>query len=403
MKRRILHNMSTISTHKLSGRDQDILTTLYRYRGMTALQVAQKIHNSLEPKNSQKSMVHNYLKRLKKGKIVASKKLEDYLGLGSIYYLTPTGFQITKDLLNIDIEQKGEGYLFADEIEGYHTHADLQYAIYKPPLEQIAHHLLLIDSLIKLDFLDIEENIDYRLSMYTTREYEQQHGHGKLRPDAEVLLPDNRNYFIEIDKGTEGYQQLYEKFINYRYYLSQLDIEDLPSGILFITDEKQQLFGLKRRWATILAAYMNAMGNLATKVNLILSPLNYLAEKILFEFNRPRYNNLATNKLNDFLRTQGYSPIQFITIKPDESLFLAIAEKNKQYKLVFTRVVNEFESSIFSCFFYFQQSLNNIHAMDRLSSLTSLGTEQVLFSKSNKLYLPKHFPKEKWLNTKICT
>jgi hypothetical protein len=62
-----------------------------------------------------------------------------------------------------------------------------------------------------------------------------------------MLIDSSRNYFIEIDKGTEGYQQLYGKFINYKHYFSQLNKEELPDEILFITDEKRQPYRVKWR------------------------------------------------------------------------------------------------------------------------------------------------------------
>lgn len=387
--------MNTISSYKLSVRDKDILSTLFRYRGMTALQLTQKVHKSLEPRNSQKSMIHNYLKRLKEQKIITSKKLEDYVGLGSVYYLTPNGFKLTKDLLNIEIGQKGDGYTFADEIDGYHTHADLEYSIYKPPLEQIAHHLLLIESLIKIDFLNTDELIDYRLSMYATREYIYKNGVGKLRPDAELLIGD-RNFFIEIDKGTEGYQQLYEKFINYRHYLSQLETSKLPSSIFFITDKKRQLYGLKRRWTTILVAYLNAMGEMATKVNLILSPINKLEGTINFEINRPKYKKLALDKVRDFLSNQGYSSINFYEIK--SIVPFAVAIKNQKYQLVFLSLSGEYDSTVFGNFILFMKNMSNIDPALRKNGLTRSGLEQIILSKHENPYLPSIFPKERWSN-----
>lgn len=379
---------------KLSSRDQDIMTTIYRYRGMTALQLTQKVHNSSNPKQSQKSSIHNYLKRLKKQKIVASKKLEDEVGVGSIYYLTPNGFQMAKDLLNIDIGQIGEGYMFADDMEGYHTHGDLDYIIYKPPLQQMGHHLLLIDSLIKLDYLDTEEQIDYRLSMYATRKYEK--GFDKLRPDAELLLSNSRSFFLEIDKGTEGYQQLVEKFTNYRNYLSQLKMDELPIGILFITDTKRQMYGLKRRWTYILAAYMNAMGELATKVNLILCPLNKLEEIVLFEVKRPEYNRLAIKKLKKALTTQHQS-VRIKKSSIDNSLWYAIVTIGNKHQLVFSRVVNEFESSAYSYLFFFHQNIKSFYQLEKIPATDWGGFKQsVLFYKNDHPYLPSHFPVDKW-------
>lgn len=386
-----------MSKIKLSGRDQDILTTLYRFRGMTALQLAQIVHNSREPKNSQKSMIHNYLKRLKKQKVITSKKLEDEISLGSIYYLTPKGFQLAKDVLNIEIGQVGEGFKFADEIEGFHTHADLEYSIYKPPLEQISHHLLLIDSLIKLEFLYSEEQIDYRLSMYATREYKYKEIQGKLRPDGELHLSDGRKYFIEIDKGTESYQQLYEKFINYRNYLSQLDINKFPAGILFITDAKRQIYGLKRRWTTILAAYMNAMGKLAVRVNLVLSPLNKLEETVLFEIKRLKYNQIAAKSLKDYLASQGNHSYRITLSGIDHSLWYAIVTNGNRQQLVFSRVVNEYESGPYSYFIYLIQNIKSITKTKNISTLIPLGFEQsILFYKSHLPFLPLRFPEDKW-------
>lgn len=364
---------------------------------MTALQLAQKIHNTYIPKPSQKSMIHNYLKRLKQQKIVASKKLEDDVDLGSIYYLTPKGVNVAKDLLNIELGQIGYGYLFADQFasEGYHTHADLEYSIYKPPLEQTGHHLLLIDTLIKLDFLDKEDLIDYRLSMYATRDYSFNKGNGTLRPDAEMLIEGSRNYFIEIDKGTEGYQQLFEKFTNYRQYLSQLKEEELPVAILIITDEKRQLYGLKRRWTTVLTAYLNAMGPLSAKINLILSPINRLEETISLEFQRSHSQELVKEKIRTHLLNEGYTAVKFYSYKSLLQPF-AIAIKENKYKLVYTRLANEFESLVFGGFFLFLKQMPEIESQIQKHELQRMGLEQMVLYKGHQPYLPSVFPKGRW-------
>lgn len=388
-----------MSTRKLSNRDQDILCTLYRYRGMTAWQLAQKVHNSFTPRNSQKSMIHNYLKRLKKKKLITSKKLEEDVGLGSLYYLTPAGFNMAKDLLNIDIGQMGEGYLFADEFEGFHTHADFDYSIYKPPLEQLGHHLLLIDALIKVDFLDREDLIDYRMSMYATREYQWEKGTSKLRPDAEMLIEVNKSYFIEIDKGTEGYQQLYEKFINYRNYFSNLDVEELPTGILFITDEKRQLYGLKRRWTTVLAAYLNAMGPFSAKVNLIFSPINMLEKTISLEVNRSYNDKLAKERIRSYLKNEGYTSVDLFELIP--TVRFAVARKGNKYQLIFTRLANEFESQVFGAYILFSQNIKKIDAFIHEKNLSRLGLEQIILYDNQQPYLPSNFPKEKLHDNQI--
>ena len=66
--------MSIISEYRLTHYSMKLLEYLMYYRGMTALQLTRLYYNVDEPLQSQKTNIHNYLSKLKKQSLVASKK-----------------------------------------------------------------------------------------------------------------------------------------------------------------------------------------------------------------------------------------------------------------------------------------------------------------------------------------
>lgn len=383
--------MSIISDYKLTHCSMKLIEYLFYYRGMTALQLTQMYYNIEEPPSTLKSNIHNYLSRLKKQKLVVSKKIDDPLHPGSIYYLTPKGFEATKEMLNIDVGAKENGFILLSEWSSASTQSDLPYDLYQPPKLQINHHLLLIDLFIQLRILYYEdESVDHRLSMYCSTPYTLDNKNFKIRPDAEILLPNRSNYWIEVDRSTESHTQLLAKFKNYKNYLTYLKKNELPipfKGIIFLTDSKQQTYGLKRRWTNILSAFLKEMYPYDQNVRLILTPLNSLKETLQFEMKQNELNQFAKRLVSEKLRKAGYKKVIPFIKTEDKTLSYAIAIGEKSYKVFFLNVSNAFDSSKYTSFHQFIRNLNKIHQKNEVRGLNQKGFEQVIFHTDKEPYV----------------
>jgi DNA-binding PadR family transcriptional regulator len=384
--------MSVISEYQLTHCSMKLLAYLFYYRGMTALQLSQMYYESEKPFPTQKSSVHNYLSKLKKQNLVASKKLEDSVRPGSLYYLTPKGLEAVKEILNIEIGATENGFILLNEQKGIPTQSDLPYSLYQPPKQQIQHHLLLIDFFIRLriHFFE-EESVDHRLSMYCSTPYTYNNMDGKIRPDAEIILPNGDAYWLEVDRSTESHSQLLAKFQNYKNFLSYLEENNLPipfKGIIFLADEKQQMYGMNRRWMNILSAYLKSMDpNQAADIRLLMTPLNRVEKTLRFEMKRVQLNKSATQLLHEKLHQRGYHRILPFIRKSDQSLFYAIAMNKKSYKIFYVHVSNAYDSSLYTNFHQFIQRLMEINQKDEVKQLQPEGVEQIVFHLDQTPYI----------------
>ncbi|MDE3840260.1 hypothetical protein C0966_13035 [Bacillus methanolicus] len=386
--------MAKVLGYQISETSMKLLTLLFYYRGMTALQLAKMYFKSHNPTAVQKSSVHNYLRKLKDQKLVTSKKLDGDNYVGSLYYLTQAGLEVVKSLLNIEDGQTGTGYILANENKE-DTQADLEYGIYKPPMEQIHHHLILIDFFVRLRLMS-NQQVDHRLSMYASKEYEYNGKEAKIRPDAEVVLPYDRHYCIEIDRATESHSQLIQKFENYRHYFEYAEEinEKLPTAIVFVTDEKQYQYGMNRRWTNVLAAYLKTMGDYALKVNLFMLPLNKVEHFIRFETYRPQLNRKVQTLLEKTLIQKGnYKDVQTFKQPTDySSIDYMIAFTQTKYHVYFVRVAYEYDASIFSGFHHFINNLGDIHRKQQTPYKPS-GVSQAIFYTDERPFLPDYMRK----------
>ncbi|WP_404996434.1 replication-relaxation family protein [Caldifermentibacillus hisashii] len=385
--------MSMISEYRLTNCSMKLLELLFYYRGMTALQLTKMYYDSNNPLPTQKSNIHNYLNKLKRQSLVASKKLDDNTYLGSIYYLTSKGFEAAKEMLNIEVGATENGFILLNERSGIPTQSDLPYNLYQPPRQQVNHHLLLIDLFIQLRIhFSEEEVIDHRLSMYCSTPYTHEKMDRKIRPDAEILLPSKNSYWIEVDRATENHTQLLAKFNNYRDYLSYLKENNLDTpfkGIIFLTDAKQRIYGLKRRWTNILSAFLKAMYSYQSEIRLILTPLNLLEDTIRFEMKRSAFNQLAKHIVHDKLHKAGYKKVIPFIKTADKTLFYAIAIRKQSYKVFFLNVSNTFDSSMYTSFHHFLNILHKIHQKSEVKGLQSQGLEQIIFHPDKDPYILK--------------
>lgn len=159
------------------------------------------------------------------------------------------------------------------------------YSVYKPPLKQLTHHLLMIDTLLVMYPLT---GITYRNNLYAKRvaQSDPRYKRVALKPDAEMLI-NGLAYTIEIDCGTESHEQLVLKFENYFHYLAECKAKhgqyDLQH-IVFVVNAANDGH-LKRRWTNILAAYYKAMRGLADTFELHLVTLDMLEDFLFVQQN----------------------------------------------------------------------------------------------------------------------
>jgi hypothetical protein len=390
--------MSIISEYKLSICSMKLLQLLFYYRGMTALQLTKMYYELDNPFPSQKTNIHNYLSKLKKQSLVTSKKLEDSIQPGSLYFLTGIGFEAVKEMLNIEVGFQGNGYILMSERTGYPTQSDLSYELYQPPRLQVSHHLLLIDLFSKLRLISSEEEvIDHRLSMYCSTKYIHNGVECKIRPDAQIILSSKETFWIEVDRSTENHLQLLAKFQNYRNYFDYLKRNDLPlpiNGILIVTDTKQQEYGLRRRWTNILAAFLKQMHPFESEVRIVMTPLNKLEETLYFESNRSHLNRAAQHQLEQKLLTRGYQRVQPFIRKADKSLLYVIASNQNSYKLIYSRIINELDSSLYTSFHQFMNKINSIHKREEFKHLQYKGAEYFALYTRQTPYIPQFLPSD---------
>lgn len=371
-----------------------LLQLLYYYRGMTALQLTKVYYDSDNPLPTQKSNIHNYLSKLKKQSLVASKKLDDNIYLGSIYYLTSKGFEAAKEMMNIEAGAKENGFILLNERSGFPTQSDLAYNLYQPPKLQLSHHLLLIDLFIQLRIhFNDDEAVDHRLSMYCSTPYTLDSIDYKIRPDAEILLPDKTSYWIEVDRGTESHSQLLAKFNNYKNYLVYLKENNLEvpfKGIIFVTDAKQRMYGLKRRWANILSAFLKEMYPFDSEIRLILAPLNEVENTLRFEMNRNGLNESASHLIDKRLKLRDYEKMLPFVRTVDKALFYFIATNKTSYKIIYVSVSNAFDSSVYTNYHHFIKTLCKIQQKNEVKGLQQQdGLEQIIVQPIKEPYIIK--------------
>ncbi|MGE7219622.1 replication-relaxation family protein [Priestia koreensis] len=336
--------------YNLSPLSLNLIYQLYIYRGMTATQMASSLYTDQYLVSQEKS-IYNYLGKLKKQQLVTSLRLQDSYSKGSIYYLTPKGYEFAKSWLDIQEGQRGTGWMKGSRGQ----FADLSYEIYRPPLSQTTHHLLLIDLFIRLNSLKMK-GANYRLNLYASVTYNDGVKKQRYRPDGEIYLRNGRTYTIEIDRGTESHEQLRQKFKVYRQYfdyLTETKQNGIPFGILFVVEDKRRNHGIKRRWKNVAAAFFEEIGEHHEKVNLILTSANMLEQILSFEINRQMYENEALQQFKGIYKQDGWEEGQLYSLKYDDSLTelgYVYGRKNKGYDVNMLFISQPYETRLYSRF-----------------------------------------------------
>lgn len=162
--------MAYFSGYNISPLSEQIIENLLLYRGMTAKQLTYLIDPF--PTLSLEKSIYNYLRILKKQGLVVSYKLQENVSKGSLYFLTKSGYDLAKDIFNVEEGQTGSGWISSEP--GLQADlADIPYETFKPPLKQSAHHLMLVNFFIQLKSIDVNNDwINHRINLYAAFEYE---------------------------------------------------------------------------------------------------------------------------------------------------------------------------------------------------------------------------------------
>ncbi|MCC3359450.1 replication-relaxation family protein [Bacillus sp. REN16] len=382
--------MSYLLSFNLSYFSIGIIEYLFKYRGMTASQLA-AMQNPHGYSLSQEKSIYNYLLKLKKLNLVTATRLRDGYSKGSIYYLTSEGYEYAKNWLNIEEGQGGDGWIFGN---GFPSFADIPYETYKPPLEQTTHHLLQIDFFAKVRRLPATL-VDHRLNLYSSEYFEIDSEKYRFRPDAEITLLDTlQNYTVEIDRGTESHEQLRNKFRTYRQYfdfISNEGIEKLPNGIIFVVEEKRKNHGMKRRWVNVLSAFFAEIGPYHKNVNLIMTPMDKVEEVILTEMDRKMLEGKASREVSRILE-KSYEKVTSYSFRDKKEVVTSMAYshaiKEDSYIVYFNATSQMYESKVYSRFFEFKERLlNNAQSSKEVENLAFIGWSKQIFYVNEPPYL----------------
>lgn len=381
--------MAYVFGYNLTPYSERIIEFLMTYRGMTAKQLTAMMHAPFSYNLSEEKSVYNYLRKLKKQGLVVAIKLQTNIANGSIYYLSPKGYDYAKDMLNIEEERTGTGWIKHYREFEESNFGDISYDLHMPPLKQLAHHLMLIDFFIELNMIDEDtyDVIKHRNNLYSSKTYFVDGKKNRCRPDAEIVLGNNR-FAIEIDRATESHEQLLQKFETYRQYLDRSnDPAEKIDGIIFIVENKRRDHGIKRRWTNILSAFFKTMYKHHNNLNLIMTTLDAAKETLLFELKRNSFESEAFNEIEDILKSKGYSNVVRWKDNKKGELVLSHAVFNKKYHIFFNAISQEFESRLYSRYFNFLNKLDYAKEKEQVSNLEFAGYKKLLFYDLRKPYI----------------
>lgn len=270
---------------------ENLMVMLFCYRGATAVQLAKMIYQTDAITTSNEKYVYGQLNKLESDGLVTRFKPNVHVSKYAIYYLTKKGFDWYQNSLDLPEGYVGKGWLFDTDID----FGEFEYTVYKPPLKQIKHHLMLIDTFLVMQ----RASVVHRNNLYAKREMlTPPNIRSILRADAEMKIND-QIYTIEIDCGTESHAQLVEKFNNYFEYITDYrnayghyDIHN----IVFVVSGTHDGH-LKRRWTNILAAYYKGMRGIQNHVNLYLVIQDDLAKFLEFEKQPERHSDYLLRRV----------------------------------------------------------------------------------------------------------
>ncbi|MFF2531569.1 replication-relaxation family protein [Brevibacillus sp. NPDC058079] len=188
----------------LSLRDVDTLMSIYQFRCLNEKQIYQLHFQQMTPIDEalSKDLTISRIQELLSLELI---KEVEYLGGERVYFLTPSGvevirhyFELPTNVLDAQKKVVKRGYYRASELEIYP--------------KNINHQIHLNQFVI--DFQQLKLDINYK---YFDEKHVSQYTN--IRPDGMISLLDT-DFFLEMDMATESKKQLYEKWENYRKFLT---------------------------------------------------------------------------------------------------------------------------------------------------------------------------------------
>lgn len=348
--------MASMTIHSISSitpKETRLLTFLFQYRGLRAKDLTVFESGTRYFSLSQERSVYNCLAKLKKKGLVKSYRLQGVNSLGSLYSLTEKGLEMTKNLLNISIGQNGNGYLPMNE---YTTFWDVPYSFQNPPTKQTEHFLLTIDFFKEL-VADQKEPVSHQTNFYARLDKKLPSGQlVTVKPDA-LVTNSYGKYAIEIDRATEGHYQLVEKFKRYRDY-HHATSQDIPHTkirtIVFVVESRSRTHGIQRRWRNLFSAFLAAFDQQLPEINLVLIPMDEVAQ--FFEYENKRLSVLVKldNQLESYLGKNNFSLTKLKTKMP------VYTDKQGVYAKVFSFLVHEFDSNAYRYALFLQEEVDHL-------------------------------------------
>lgn len=270
---------------RISEKQQKALILFYRYRGLTNEHLRVLIFGHLESNpDGQKANISRYVSGLRKLKLIESQSCYPY-SKELIHYLTNKGIEFVKtQIIIVPKEHKMGGF-------DCYLHGDFDALMLKPPLKNKEHTMMYLNFAIQY-----RNNLTIRHNLYAVQEfcYPQDvsntafiYQRGKIRPDGEILLKNEHIFSLEIDTGTERFEQLVAKFKNYRRYFDYCIENDLDAkwiGILFVCKESYLAIEKDIRVHTIIRAAVEGLQYYCWTVSLqIFRRDNIVLKKLLEE------------------------------------------------------------------------------------------------------------------------
>ncbi|TGN33110.1 replication-relaxation family protein [Lysinibacillus sp. S2017] len=242
-----------------SIKQTEIMILLFKTRGANADQIIRALYGIITPTN--KTNVYELLKKLELKKLIEYRTYKDDTVDRRIYYLSKLGLRKWYEYYHIEEKQKGTGL---NGNWGYFMHS-----LYKPPLRNIQHHLICVDTMIDIYRMNIQhpdEEIDFAHNLYIATK--------TVKPDL-LITKENSYYFAEIDRLHERGKQLNAKFIRYnKYFKSLIDQgKELPKVIYFIIPNpsrpKEGKFDAhqQKRYENVVKAFLKECEEYANQVD----------------------------------------------------------------------------------------------------------------------------------------
>lgn len=374
--------MGIESAVKLTSRDQEIIKSIFIHRGITADQLVTAIFpdkfppgfmDNVKSKDRPSALMNMYrsLKKLMDHGLVTFKVMDDR---SKLYYLTERGLEEAYDLCDIPVRHKGNG--FGQDF------GEFTYINYRPPLERLNHHILLVNFALRLNQYKLEQQkVDFRDNRYAAEKYKNIEKEKSrvvmFRPDGEMLL-NGGNYFIEIDTGSEYQDELIKKFERYNSYFEFLESQDrsLPEAIVFVNN-KSKPFALRRRWNTLFQAFVKTMQKWAHRVNIIMIPLEGVSKLLKQEINSSQEQNYIGAKLLKYYMNSPYKGSSALSFRkenglPWDSLF-TVTQTNANHHLFLYERLNSYETRgyfrILAFNEFFKEARNKFEGFEHVKSI----------------------------------